>query len=63
MVHSYPHDLMEILLEKWGAGQAGFDSSTASIGVKFDQLPDSAVLEGLISTCLFPSFLLILAQI
>ncbi len=51
MVHSYPHNLMEIVLEKWDAGQAGLYSSIASTDVKFDQLPDSAVLEGLISTC------------
>ena len=58
MVHSYPHNLIEILLEKWDAGQAGLDSSIATIGVKFDQLPDSAVLEGLISTCYQTSIML-----
>ena len=57
MVHSYPHNLMEILLEKWDAGQAGFDSSTASPDDKFDQLPDPALLEGLISTCYQTSIL------
>ena len=58
MVHSYPHNLMEILLAKWDAGQAGFASGTASIDVKSDQLPDSAVLEGLISTCYQTSIML-----
>src|SRR5208283_3988522 len=51
MVHFYPHNLTEILLAKWDAGQAGLYSHNASIDVKFDRLPDSAVLEGLISTC------------
>ncbi len=58
MVHSYPHDLMEILLEKWDAGQAGFGPGTESIDVTFDRLPDSAVLEGLISTCYQTSIML-----
>ncbi len=58
MVHSYPHNLMEILLEKWDASQAKFDSSGVSVDAKFDQLPDSPVLEGLISTCYQTSMLL-----
>src|SRR5208337_2681631 len=51
-------NLVEILLEKWNAGQAGFDSGAASMDVKFDQLPDSAVLERLISICYQTSILL-----
>jgi len=58
MVHSYPHNLAKILLEKWDAGQVGLYSSTASIDVNFNQLPDSAVLEGLISTCYQTSIML-----
>ncbi|HKN19623.1 MAG TPA: hypothetical protein VJW95_07485, partial [Dissulfurispiraceae bacterium] len=49
---------MEIVLEKWDAGQAGFDSRTASTDIKFDQLPDSEVLERLISTCYQTSIML-----
>ncbi len=58
MVHSYPHNLVEILLEKWDAGQAVVASGAASMDVKFDQLPGSAVLERLISTCYQTSILL-----
>ncbi len=58
MIHLYPHNLMEILLEKWDAGQAGFTAGSASTDVKFDQLPDAAVLEGLISTCYQTSIML-----
>lgn len=58
MVHSYPQNLVETLLEKWDAGQAGFDTGAASMGVKFDQLPDSEVLERLISTCYQTSIVL-----
>ena len=56
VVHAYPHNLMEVLLEKWNAGQAEFVSATESIEV--GQIPDSEVLERLISTCYQTSILL-----
>lgn len=50
MLHSYPHNLVEILLDKWDAGQSGLNLSSALDG-KYDKLPNSDVLDELVSTC------------
>ncbi|MGO9612988.1 MAG: putative sensor domain DACNV-containing protein [Dissulfurispiraceae bacterium] len=58
MIHSYPHNLVEIILEKWGTAQAGTVAGIASTDVKYGQLSDSSILETLISTCYQASIML-----
>ncbi len=50
MLHSYPHNLVEILLDKWDAGQSGHNLRGASDS-KCDTLPNPDVLDELVSTC------------
>src|SRR5271157_5415516 len=51
MLHCYPHNLVEILIDKWNAGQSGFNASSAGPDIKCDKLPNCDVLDELVSTC------------
>jgi hypothetical protein len=58
VIHSYPNNLVEIILEKWDAGQSGICSYGSSIDVKCDQVSTPEVLDRLISTCYQSSIML-----
>lgn len=57
MFHAYPHNLTEVLLEKWYSDRIGLRSSDEYDEVLHDQGAEASVIEELISTCYQTSML------
>ncbi len=57
MVHAYPHDLADFIINDWDKDICFGEFCNLDHGTDIDPLPDKAVLEQLLSTCYQASLL------